>query len=85
MADLQDKTHQARITALSLAQCNSVITLLRAHGQTLHADGMEAALNMVVTIVAKELGRDTLSQAITWAADELGNDAALRDLASQPH
>ncbi|MEM7224989.1 MAG: hypothetical protein AAF495_18570 [Pseudomonadota bacterium] len=85
MADLQDKTHQARIAALSLAQCNSVVTLLRAHGQDGHADGMEAALNMVMTIVAEELGRDTLSQAIAWASDELGRGADLRALVNPPH
>jgi hypothetical protein len=82
---LQDKTYQARVAALSLAQCNTVVTLLRAHGQSEHADQMEAALSVVVSIVSNELGRDTLARAMTWASGEIGHANNLADLVSTPH
>ena len=46
---MQDKTYQARVAALSLAQCNTVVTLLRAHGQEEQADNMEAATSTSYT------------------------------------
>lgn len=63
------------MTALSLAQCATAVTLLRAHGQDEHADSMEAAISMVVSIVSNQLGRDTVEQAMRWASDELGSAA----------
>lgn len=82
---MDDKTYQARVAALSLAQCNTVVTLLRAHGQTAQADNMEAAISVVVSIVSNELGRETLASAMSWAADEIGDGAKLPDLATTPH
>jgi hypothetical protein len=82
---LENKTYQARVAALSLAQCNTVVTLLRAHGQKEHADQMEAAISVVVSIVSNELGRDTLAKAMTWASDEIGHGNNLTELVATSH
>ena len=82
---MEDKTYQARVAALSLAQCNTVVTLLRAHGQTEQADNMEAAISVVVSIVSNELGRETLADAMNWASDEIGDGNKLADLVTPPH
>lgn len=82
---MENKTYQARVAALSLAQCNTVVTLLRAHGQKEHADQMEAAISVVVSIVSNELGRDTLAKAMTWASDEIGHGNNLTELVATSH
>ncbi len=82
---MKDKTYQARVAALSLSQCTTVVNLLRAHGQDVHAENMEAAVNVVVSLVANELGRKTLAQAMSWASDELGGSAELSQLLTTPH
>lgn len=82
---MHDKTYQARVAALSLAQCNTVVSLLRAHGQSEHADQMEAAMSVVVSIVSNELGRETLARAMNWASDEIGHANTLGGLVSTPH
>lgn len=82
---MTDKTYEARVAALSLAQCTSVANLLRAHGQDGHADSMEAAMNVVVNLIADELGRDTLAEAMSWVSDELGGRAELSHLVSTHH
>jgi hypothetical protein len=82
---LEDKTYQARVAALSLAQCNTVVTLLRAHGQDEQASNMEAAISVVVSIVSNELGRETLASAMSWASDEIGHGNNLSQLVTTPH
>ncbi len=82
---MRDKTYQARVAALSLSQCTTVVKLLRAHEQDVHAENMEAAINVVVSLVANELGRDTLAQAMSWASNELGGSADLSQLVTTPH
>ena len=67
---MKDKTHQARVAALSIAQCTTVVKLLRAHGQNEHAENMESALSAVMTIVSEALGRNTLDQAMNWVSDQ---------------
>ena len=82
---MKDKTYQARVTALSIAQCTAVVKFLRANGQNEHAENVEAAINMVVAIVSNELGRDILAQAMSWAIDETGDHAELSKLVTAPH
>lgn len=82
---MEHKSHQARVAALSLAQCATAVTLLRAHGENEHANSMEAAISMVVSIVSNQLGRDTVAQAMRWASDELGSDADLSGLVTTRH
>ena len=82
---MEDKTYQARVAALSLAQCNTVVTLLRAHGQDEQADNMAAAISVVVSIVAKELGRETLANAMSWASEEIGHANGLSHLMATQH
>ena len=71
---LQDNSDQTRVAALSLMQMTTVVTLLRAHGETEHAERVEAAKNAVIAIIVKELGRDTLAHAMKCVSDEIGCD-----------
>ena len=82
---MQDKIYQARVAALSLAQCNTVVTLLRAHGEDEQADNMESAISVVVSIVSNELGKETLANAISWASNEIGHGNDLSQLVTAPH
>ncbi len=82
---MQDKIYQARVAALSLAQCNTVVTLLRAHGEDEQADNMESAISVVVSIVSNELGKETLANAISWASDEIGHGNDLSQLVTALH
>ncbi len=67
-----DQTYQARVAALSIAQCATIVNLLRAHSQDEHANNVEAGISMVIAIISKELGRDTFSRAMIWASDTIG-------------
>jgi hypothetical protein len=82
---LKDKTYQARVAALSLAQCTTVVNLLRAHEQDVHAENMEAAISVVASLISNELGRDTLAQAMSWVSDEVGGSSELSQIVTTPH
>ncbi len=82
---MQDKIYQARVAALSLAQCNTVVTLLRAHGEDEQADNMESAISVVVSIASNELGKETLANAISWASAEIGHGNDLSQLVTALH
>ncbi len=82
---MKDKAYQARVAALSIAQCTTVVNLLRARGQDAHANNVEAAMNVVVSLVANELGRETLAQAMSWVSDELGDSTELSQLKTTTH
>ncbi len=80
-----DKTYQARVAALSIAQCATTVNLLRAHRQDEHADNVEAAISMVIAIISNELGRDTLSRAMKWASDKTGAGPELFETITPRH
>ena len=82
---MTDKIHQARVAALSIAQCSAVIHLLRAHGETEHAECMETAISMVASIVSNELGSDALADAVNWVSHELGQSDDLSKLLTTRH
>ncbi len=69
---MKDKTYQARIAALSIIQCTTVVNYLRAHDQNEHAKNIETAIGVVAALFSDELGRERLAQAIKWASDEAG-------------
>ncbi len=69
---LKEKTYQARIAALSIIQCTTIMNYLRAHDQNEHANNVETAIGVVAALFSDELGRETLAQAIKWASDETG-------------
>ena len=77
-----DEAQQARVVALSLAHCTAMVTLLRASNEENHAANVEAAIGVTMGLVANELGRETLANAIDWARRELRADIALPDLRS---
>ena len=82
---MKDKTHQARVAALSIVQCTTVVKLLRAHGQNEHAENIESALSAVITIVSKSLGRDTLDQAMNWVSDQTEDGIELSESVTALH
>lgn len=81
---MSDRVREARITAVSLAHGGALAKLLRAHGCAAEADNLEAALQRVFGIMAAELGRETLSEALRWASAEAG-DAVARAGPKQAH
>ena len=80
-----DKAYQARVAALSIAQCATTVNFLRAHGHDEHADNVEAAISMVIAIISNELGRDTLSRAMKWASDKTGAGPELFETVTPRH
>ncbi len=70
---MSDPVHNARIAALSMANGAALAKLLRAHGRGPHADAIEAALSEVAEIVSTEVGRRTLSEAMSWVSDQVWN------------
>lgn len=68
---MQNHVYQARAAAFWMAHAACLARLLRAHGQELHAINLEAAMNEVAEIVARQVGRQTLAQAMGWASSRL--------------
>jgi hypothetical protein len=66
-----DQIHNARVAAISMANGGALAKLLRAHGRAAHADAIEAALSEVVDIVSTEVGRRTLTEAMSWVSDQI--------------
>jgi hypothetical protein len=66
----QNKQYQAKIAALSIAQAQAMVKLLRAHGRSGHAQNVESALQEVSGIVAAEVGTELLSEAMSWVAEQ---------------
>ena len=65
-----DTRKQARIAALSLEQVAVMVRLLKAHGRDSHAARMEAALGEAREILSRQFGRQVLSDALEWVADQ---------------
>ncbi|MEM7169893.1 MAG: hypothetical protein AAF530_06960 [Pseudomonadota bacterium] len=67
---MTDNVYHARIAALSMAQCASVVTFLRSHGEQDHAASVDQAIERMTEILAAELGRDVLTQAMNWVSEQ---------------
>jgi hypothetical protein len=80
-----ERTHQARVVALSLAQCTAMVNLLRSHHQDEHAENVEAAMSVIVNLVADTLGKDALAEAMDWVCEEIDDGAELPELALVTH
>ena len=63
--------YNARMAALWILHGTACVKLLKAHGRKLHAENFEAALREYVDIIADEVGEDTLSEAMDWAAGQV--------------
>jgi len=70
---VSDSVRSARVAAISMANGAALAKLLRAHGRTDHADAIDAALSEVADIVSTEVGRRTLSEAMSWVSDQVWN------------
>jgi hypothetical protein len=75
---VSDQIYNARVAAISMANGAALAKLLRAHGRMAHAENIEAALNEVAEIVSSEVGRRTLTEAMSWVSDQIwtGGEAA---------
>ena len=82
---MKDKVYKARVAALSLVQMSSVVNLLRAHGETQHAEGVEAAKDAVIAIIGRQLGPDTLAHAMKRVSDEIDGDPQQYGAATTQH
>ena len=82
---MSDPIHNARIAALSMANGAALAKLLRAHGRDGHADAVEAALSEVAEIVSTEVGRRTLSEAMSWVSDQVWNCEQLTTESASRH
>jgi hypothetical protein len=82
---LSDPIHNARIAALSMANGTALAKLLRAHGRDDHADAVEAALSEVAEIVSTEVGRHTLSAAMSWVSDQVWDCEQLSTASAARH
>jgi hypothetical protein len=71
---MSEPANRARLTALSLAHGAGLAKLLRAHGQTLHADNLDAALRQSFEIISRELGTARLAEAVRWVAEQAAAD-----------
>ena len=78
-------TQTARVTALWMVHGNSLATLLRRHGRGGHADNLDAALGEVAEILSSQIGRDTLSQAMVWASDQVWAQDEVSSPLQPPH
>lgn len=69
--------YNARMAALWIMHGTACVKLLRTRGRLLHADNFEAALREFVDLIADDVGREALSEAMDWAAGQVavyGND-----------
>jgi hypothetical protein len=82
---VSDSERSARVAAISMANGAALAKLLRAHGRTDHADAIDAALSEVADIVSTEVGRRTLSDAMSWVSDQVWNCDELSPTSSARH
>ena|SRR5215472_4719803 len=68
---VSDDVRSARVAAISMANGAALAKLLRAHGRTDHADAIDAALSEVAHIISTEVGKRTLSEAMSWVSDQV--------------
>jgi len=62
------ENNNARMAALWIMHGTACVKLLKSNGRGMHAENFEAALREFVDIIADEVGRDNLSEAMDWAA-----------------
>jgi len=82
---VSDSVRSARVAAISMANGAALAKLLRAHGRADHADAIDAALSEVADIVSTEVGRRTLSEAMSWVSDQVWNCDELSPTSSARH
>src|SRR5215475_6809352 len=70
---VSDEVRSARVAAISMANGAALSKLLRAHGRADHADAIDAALSEVANIISTEVGKRTLSEAMSWVSDQVWN------------
>lgn len=68
---MSDASGQIRAAALWLVHGASLARLLAAHGRELHAENLQAALDEAARILAADLEPGALSEAMSWAADQV--------------
>ena len=67
---MENESYRVRVAALWIMNTTILVNILRAHGRDQHAENVEAGLAEAVDIVAEEFGREELTEAISWVADQ---------------
>lgn len=67
---MENDSYRVRVAALWIMNTTILVNILKAHGRDDHAENVEAGLAEAVDIVADEFGRDELTEAISWVADQ---------------
>lgn len=73
---LNDSSINPKIAALWIMHGRSSANLLRAHGQTHHAQNQEEATDALLDILAAQFGRSELAAAIDWVSENLWSEQA---------
>jgi hypothetical protein len=68
---VEDRDHQARVAALSMAHCTTVANLLRAHGKHVHAESLEESLREASRIVSEAVGAEAMAEAMRWVTGQV--------------
>lgn len=63
--------YQARVAAIWLLHGECCAKLLRAHGRDSQADSFETGLSELTELIAAEVGRQELADAMIWAHDQI--------------
>jgi hypothetical protein len=81
----ENETYNARVAALSMANGAALAKLLRAHGLADHADNIESALTAIADIISTEVGRDRLTEAMSWVSDQIWNCGEAAPMSASRH
>ena len=81
----ENETYNARVAALSMANGAALAKLLRAHGLGAHADNIESALAAIADIISTEVGRDRLTEAMSWVSDQIWNCGEMPPMSASRH
>lgn len=68
---MDERMQSAKLSALWLLHGRACAKLLRAHGEDKHAINFDAALDQIMQILAADVGKRQLVEAMDWATEEL--------------
>ncbi len=68
---MDSETRTACLTALWVLHGGSLASLLRSHGERLHAENLESALQTISRILGDEIGTQLWREAMDWASDRI--------------
>ena len=82
---MDERTQTAKLSALWLLHGRACTKLLRAHGEESHAVNFDAALDQIMQILAADVGKRELVEAMDWATEELWDCGPIEDVCPSRH